>query len=120
MRNFRIRYQYCIEKRDDEGIKRISEQQTEYKNSQYTNFNLNYHKNLPRLYRGYSDGFYVQKNETTDTRYNNNKVSHYSMENEMKNESPSLFTLQNLKLMIRTISDLYCRILSEPEASLAE
>lgn len=91
-----------LKKRDDEGLKgsiSLNNRQST-KNSQYTNFNLNYHKKkFTQTFIGsYSDGYYVQKNETTDTRYENNRVTQLSMHNEMKNESPSLSSTSEFEI----------------------
>nr|WP_315034065.1 outer membrane beta-barrel family protein [uncultured Chryseobacterium sp.] len=83
-----------LKKRDDEGMKgsiSLNNRQST-KNSQYTNFNLNYHKKkFTQTFIGsYNNGDYVQKNEILNTRYENNRVSKLSLESEMRNESPSL------------------------------
>ncbi len=62
-----------LKKRDDEGIKgsiSLNNRQST-KNSQYTNFNLNYHKKkFTQTFIGsYNNGDYVQKNEILNTRY---------------------------------------------------
>ncbi|HCN51762.1 MAG TPA: TonB-dependent receptor [Chryseobacterium sp.] len=113
-----------LKKRDDEGMKgsiSLNNRQST-KNSQYTNFNLNYHKkNFTQTFiGGYSDGFYVQKNETTDTRYNNNKVTHYSMENEMKNESPSLSSTSEFEINDKNNIGLVLEYYQNRSLSLAE
>lgn len=91
-----------LKKRDDEGLKgsiSLNNRQST-KNSQYTNFNLNYHKKgFTQTFIGsYSDGFYVQKSETTDTRYKNNKITQFSMQNEMRNQSPSLSSTSEFEI----------------------
>jgi ferric enterobactin receptor len=91
-----------LKKRDDEGVKgsiSLNNRQST-KNSQYTNFNLNYHKKrFTQTFIGsYNNGTYVQKNESMDTRYENNKITRFSMENEMRNESPSLSSTSEFEI----------------------
>ncbi|PWN64006.1 TonB-dependent receptor domain-containing protein [Chryseobacterium viscerum] len=83
-----------LKKRDDEGMKgsiSLNNRQST-KNSQYANFNLNYHKKkfTQTFIGGYSSGNYVQKTQTWDNRYENNKLTQFNLENVMRNESPSL------------------------------
>lgn len=113
-----------LKKRDDEGMKgsiSLNNRQST-KNSQNANFNLNYHKkNFTQTFiGGYSDGFYVQKNETTDTRYNNNKVTHYRMENVMKNESPSLSSTSEFEINDKNNIGLVLEYYQNRSLSLAE
>ncbi|MBV8325059.1 TonB-dependent receptor [Chryseobacterium sp.] len=91
-----------LKKRDDEGMKgsiSLNNRQST-KNSQYTNFNLNYHKKrfTQTLIGSYNNGDYVQKNEIVNTRYENNKVSQLSLETETRNESPSLSSTSEFEL----------------------
>lgn len=91
-----------LKKRDDEGLKgsiSLNNRQST-KNSQYTNFNLNYHKKkfTQTLIGGYNNGNYVQKIETWDNRYASNKMTQFNMENEMRNESPSLSSTSEFEL----------------------
>ncbi|MFZ4929544.1 outer membrane beta-barrel family protein [Chryseobacterium sp. Mn2064] len=91
-----------LKKRDDEGMKgsiSLNNRQST-KNSQYTNFNLNYHKKkfTQTLIGSYSNGTYVQKNETLDTRYKNNRINTTSVETEMRNESPSLSSTSEFEI----------------------
>ncbi|VFA41587.1 outer membrane beta-barrel family protein [Chryseobacterium indologenes] len=91
-----------LKKRDDEGIKgsiSLNNRQST-KNSQYTNFNLNYHKKkFTQTFIGsYNNGDYVQKNEILNTRYENNRVSQLSLESEMRNESPSLSSTSEFEI----------------------
>ncbi|KAB1230862.1 TonB-dependent receptor domain-containing protein [Chryseobacterium viscerum] len=83
-----------LKKRDDEGMKgsiSLNNRQST-KNSQYANFNLNYHKKkfTQTFIGGYSSGNYVQKTQTWDNRFENNKLTQFNLENVMRNESPSL------------------------------
>ncbi|REC42125.1 outer membrane beta-barrel protein [Chryseobacterium pennipullorum] len=83
-----------LKKRDDEGMKgsiSLNNRQST-KNSQYTNFNLNYHKKkfTQTFIGGYNNATYVQKNDVVNTLYKNNKVSRLNYETEYRNESPSL------------------------------
>ena len=83
-----------LKKRDDEGIKGSvtfnNRQNT--KNSQYTNFNLNYHKDkfTQTIVGSYSDNTYVQKNSILNTLYENNDVTQITSENVYKGKNPSL------------------------------
>ncbi|UKB81065.1 TonB-dependent receptor domain-containing protein [Chryseobacterium sp. MEBOG07] len=83
-----------LKKRDDEGMKgsiSLNNRQST-KNSQYANFNLNYHKKkfTQTFIGGYNSGNYVQKTQTWDNRFENNKLTQFNLENVMRNESPSL------------------------------
>jgi hypothetical protein len=83
-----------LKKRDDEGMKgsiSLNNRQST-KNSQYVNFNLNYHKKkfTQTFIGGYNSGNYVQKTQTWDNRFENNKLTQFNLENVMRNESPSL------------------------------
>lgn len=91
-----------LKKRDDEGIKgsvSLNNRQST-KNSQYANFNFNYHKKkfTQTFIGGYNNGDYVQTNEIENTRYENNMVSKLSLKNEMRNESPSLSSTSEFEL----------------------
>lgn len=91
-----------LKKRDDEGMKgsiSLNNRQST-KNSQYTNFNLNYHKKkFTQTFIGsYNNGTYVQKNETLDTRYKTNRINKTSVETESRNESPSLSSTSEFEL----------------------
>lgn len=91
-----------LKKRDDEGIKgsiSLNNRQST-KNSQYTNFNLNYHKkNFTQTFIGsYNSGNYVQKTQTWDNRYATNRLTQFNMENEMRNESPSFSSTSEFEL----------------------
>ncbi|CAD0220152.1 outer membrane beta-barrel family protein [Chryseobacterium sp. D764] len=91
-----------LKKRDDEGLKgSISfNNRQSTKNSQYTNFNLNYHKKkfTQTLIGSYNDGTYVQKNQTWDNRYAENKLTQFNLENVMRNESPSLSSTSEFEI----------------------
>ncbi|MXS69747.1 outer membrane beta-barrel protein [Flavobacteriaceae bacterium W22] len=91
-----------LKKRDDEGIKGSvtfnNRQNT--KNSQYTNFNLNYHKNkfTQTLIGSYSDNTFVQKNSIINTLYENNDVTQIDSENIFKGKNPSLSSTSEYEL----------------------
>ncbi|PWN72296.1 TonB-dependent receptor [Chryseobacterium phosphatilyticum] len=91
-----------LKKRDDEGIKGSLSLNNRHstKNSQYTNFNLNYHKKkFTQTFIGsYNNGNYVQKTETWDNRYKDNKLTQFSLENVMRNESPSLSSTSEFEI----------------------
>ncbi|WP_433631500.1 outer membrane beta-barrel protein [Chryseobacterium cucumeris] len=91
-----------LKKRDDEGIKgsiSLNNRQST-KNSQYTNFNLNYHKKrfTQTFIGGYNSGNYVQKTQTWDNRYSTNKLTQFNLENVMRNESPSISSTSEFEL----------------------
>lgn len=104
-----------LKKRDDEGIKGSvtfnNRQNT--KNSQYTNFNLNYHKkNFTQTFIGsYSDNTYVQKNSFVNTVYENNDVTQGSTNNIYTGKNPSLSSTSeyeiNDKNTVGVILELY-------------
>ncbi|AKK71279.1 TonB-dependent receptor [Chryseobacterium gallinarum] len=91
-----------LKKRDDEGLKgsiSLNNRQST-KNSQYTNFNLNYHKKrFTQTFIGsYNDGAYVNKNEILNSRYENDRVSRLSLETVSRNESPSLSSTSEFEI----------------------
>lgn len=92
-----------LKKRDDEGIKgSISlKNRQSTKNSQYTNFNLNYHKkNFTQTFIGsYSNENYVQKGSKAIVSYdaaNNDSNSNY--ETISRSEAPSLSSTSEFEL----------------------
>ncbi len=82
-----------LKKRDDEGIKgSVSLTNTQNtKNSQYANFNVNYHRNkFTQTFTGsYNNNYYVQRNENTNTIYANNAVNILNAESVSLYQSPS-------------------------------
>ncbi|MCW3161656.1 outer membrane beta-barrel protein [Chryseobacterium oryctis] len=91
-----------LKKRDDEGIKgsvTLNNRQNT-KNSQYANFNLNYHrKNFTQTFIGsYNDNIFIQKNSILNTLYENNKVTQIEGENVYKSKSPSFSSTSEFEL----------------------
>lgn len=91
-----------LKKRDDEGLKGsvtfTNSQST--KNSQYSNFNLNYHrKNFTQtLTGGYNDSNNVNKNHNITTLYANNAVTETKTENTGRYKSPSFSSTSEFEL----------------------
>lgn len=104
-----------LKKRDDEGFKGSvtfnNRQNTQ--NSQYTNFNLNYHKKkfTQTLIGSYSDNTFVQKNSFIYTVYENNSVTEASSKSIYRGKNPSLSSTSefeiNDKNTIGVILELY-------------
>ncbi|OPC03876.1 TonB-dependent receptor [Elizabethkingia ursingii] len=83
-----------LKKRDDEGIKgsvTFNNRQNS-KNSQYTNFNLNYHKKnfTQTLIGSYGNNNNFQKNTNVNTLYKDNDVTNIVNEILSSNKSPSI------------------------------
>lgn len=91
-----------LKKRDDEGMKGSitfnNRQNTQ--NSQYTNFNLNYHKKkfTQTLIGSYSDNTFVQKNSFLNTIYENNVVTDGSTNSIYKGKNPSLSSTSEFEM----------------------
>lgn len=91
-----------LKKRDDEGLKGsvtfTNSQST--KNSQYSNFNLNYHKkNFTQTFTGgYNDSNNVNKNQNITTLYANNAVTETKTENTGRYKSPSFSSTSEFEL----------------------
>jgi len=104
-----------LKKRDDEGLKGSvtlnNRQNTE--NSQYTNFNLNYHKKsfTQTLVGSYSDNTWVQENSFVNTINENNVVTEGSTQNVYRGKNPSLSSTSeyeiNDKNTVGVILELY-------------
>jgi ferric enterobactin receptor len=104
-----------LKKRDDEGMKGSitfnNRQNTQ--NSQYTNFNLNYHKKkfTQTLVGSYSDNTFVQKNSFLNTIYENNVVTEGNTNSIYKGKNPSLSSTSefeiNDKNTVGVIVELY-------------
>ncbi|WP_262151876.1 outer membrane beta-barrel protein [Chryseobacterium foetidum] len=83
-----------LKKRDDEGLKGSvtlnNRQNTQ--NSQYTNFNLNYHRKsfTQTLVGSYSDNTWVQGSSFVNTIYENNNVTQGTTQNIYRGKNPSL------------------------------
>lgn len=92
-----------LKKRDDEGIKgsiSLNNRQST-KNSQYTNFNLNYHKKgFTQTFIGsYGNNTYVQKGAKNIRSYDkNNKDSDLEYETVTRSENPSLSSTSEFEL----------------------
>lgn len=91
-----------LKKRDDEGLKGSAtfNNRQNRKNSQYTNLNLNYHKEkfTQTVIGSYSDNTYVQQNSIFNTLYENNKITQIESESIYKNQSPSLSSTSEFEL----------------------
>ncbi len=91
-----------LKKRDDEGLKGsvsfTNSQST--KNSQYANFNLNYHKKAftQTLSGSYSDNTYVSENHNINTLYENNSVTEIYSNATWKSKVPSFSSTSELEL----------------------
>lgn len=104
-----------LKKRDDEGMKGSitfnNRQNTQ--NSQYTNFNLNYHKKkfTQTLVGSYSDNTFVQKNSFLNTIYEDNVVTEGNTNSIYKGKNPSLSSTSefeiNDKNTVGVIIELY-------------
>ena len=70
------------------------------KNSQYTNFNFNYHKKnfTQTLSGGYNNGEYVYKNTNENYIYANKSLTNIKTENNSRNRVPSLSSTSELEL----------------------
>ncbi|AZA77264.1 TonB-dependent receptor [Chryseobacterium sp. G0186] len=92
-----------LKKRDDEGIKgsiSLNNRQST-KNSQYTNFNLNYHKKrFTQTFIGsYGDNTYVEKGFKNIVSYDkNNKDRNLDFETENRSQSPSFSSTSEFEI----------------------
>lgn len=91
-----------LKKRDDEGMKgsvTLNNRQNR-KNSQYTNFNLNYHKKkfTQTLIGSYSDNTWAQNNSNIYNLYENNAVRDFTTKNIDRSKSPSLSSTSEFEL----------------------
>ncbi|ATL75964.1 TonB-dependent receptor [Chryseobacterium piperi] len=91
-----------LKKRDDEGMKgsvTLNNRQNR-KNSQYTNFNLNYHKKkFTQTFIGsYSDNTWAQNNSNIYNLYENNAVRDFTTKNIDRSKSPSLSSTSEFEL----------------------
>ncbi|OPC36357.1 outer membrane beta-barrel family protein [Elizabethkingia miricola] len=91
-----------LKKRDDEGIKgsvTFNNRQNS-KNSQYTNFNLNYHKKnfTQTLIGSYGNNNNFQKNTNVNTLYKDNDVTNIVNEILSSNKSPSISSTSEYEL----------------------
>ncbi|SMP32799.1 outer membrane beta-barrel protein [Chryseobacterium profundimaris] len=91
-----------LKKRDDEGLKgsvTLNNRQNT-KNSQYTNFNLNYHKKkfTQTLIGSYSDNTYVQRNSSFYTWYEDNSTNQIDSYIIGRNKSPSVSSTSEFEL----------------------
>ncbi|ASK31931.1 TonB-dependent receptor [Chryseobacterium sp. T16E-39] len=91
-----------LKKRDDEGIKgsvTLNNRQNR-KNSQYSNFNLNYHKKkfTQTVIGGYNDNTWVQRNSITNSLYKNNEVTSINTLNSDKSKTPSISSTSEFEL----------------------
>lgn len=91
-----------LKKRDDEGLKgsvSLTNSQST-KNSQYSNFNLNYHKKnfTQTLTGGYSDNTNINKNHQINTLYANNAVTDIETENTYKGKGKSFSSTSEFEM----------------------
>lgn len=91
-----------LKKRDDEGMKgsiTLNNRQNR-KNSQYTNFNLNYHKKkfTQTVIGSYSDNTWVQTNSIVNSLYENNDITTINTLNTDKSKSPSISSTSEYEL----------------------
>jgi len=91
-----------LKKRDDEGMKgsiTLNNRQNT-KNSQYTNFNLNYHKKnfTQTLIGSYSDNTYVQKNSSFYTWYDDNSTNQIDSYMIGRSKSPSVSSTSEFEI----------------------
>lgn len=91
-----------LKKREDEGLKgsvSLTNSQST-KNSQYSNFNFNYHKkNFTQTFTGsYNDNTNVFKNHTIRTLYENNAVTEVESETLGRYKSPSFSSTSEFEL----------------------
>lgn len=91
-----------LKKRDDEGMKgsvTLNNRQNR-KNSQYTNFNLNYHKKkfTQTVIGSYSDNTWSQTYSNINTLYENNDVTSINTKNIDRSKSPSLSSTSEYEL----------------------
>ncbi|MDH6252510.1 ferric enterobactin receptor [Chryseobacterium sp. H1D6B] len=91
-----------LKKRDDEGMKgsvTLNNRQNR-KNSQYTNFNLNYHKKkvTQTLIGSYSDNTWAQNSSIINSLYENNAVTNINTQNISRNKSPSISSTSEYEL----------------------
>lgn len=91
-----------LKKRDDEGLKGSvtlnNKQSTQ--NSQYTNFNLNYHRKkiTQTLIGSYSDNVFIQKNSFANTIYENNVVTSGLTDNIYRGRHTSLSSTSEFEI----------------------
>jgi len=91
-----------LKKRDDEGFKGSvtfnNRQNT--KNSQYTNFNVNYHKKnfTQTVIGGYGNNTNVQSNSSIQTTYADNATTYRDSRTVMESKSPSLSSTSEFEL----------------------
>lgn len=91
-----------LKKRDDEGLKgsvTLNNRQNT-KNSQYTNFNLNYHKKnfTQTLIGSYSDNTYVQRNSSFYTWYEDNSTNQIDSYIIGRSKSPSVSSTSEFEI----------------------
>ncbi|OCA77171.1 TonB-dependent receptor [Chryseobacterium artocarpi] len=114
-----------LKKRDDEGIKgsiSLNNRQST-KNSQYTNFNLNYHKKgFTQTFIGsYGNNTYVQKGAKNIRSYDkSNKDSDIEYETVTKSENPSLSSTSEFELNDKNNVGLILEYFQSRSKSLSE
>lgn len=91
-----------LKKRDDEGFKgsvTLNNRQNT-KNSQYTNFNVNYHKKnfTQTVIGGYGNNTNVQSNSSIQTMDADNSTTYRDSRTVMESKSPSLSSTSELEL----------------------
>ncbi|MBK1895386.1 outer membrane beta-barrel family protein [Chryseobacterium paridis] len=91
-----------LKKRDDEGMKgsvTLNNRQNR-KNSQYTNFNLNYHKEkfTQTVIGSYSDNTWSQGNSSIYNFYKDNSVRTINNQNIDRSKSPSISSTSEFEL----------------------
>ena len=114
-----------LKKRDDEGIKgsiSLNNRQST-KNSQYTNFHLNYHKKgFTQTFIGsYGNNTYVQKGAKNIRSYDkSNKDSDIEYETVTKSENPSLSSTSEFELNDKNNIGLILEYFQSRSRSLSE
>lgn len=114
-----------LKKRDDEGMKgsiSLNNRQST-KNSQYTNFNLNYHKKgFTQTFIGsYGNNTYVQKGAKNIRSYDkSNKDSDIEYETVTKSENPSLSSTSEFELNDKNNVGLILEYFQSRSLSLSE
>ncbi|MDR2205580.1 MAG: TonB-dependent receptor [Flavobacteriaceae bacterium] len=91
-----------LKKPDNEGIKGSASftNRQGYKNSQYTNLNLNYHKNkFTQTFSGsYDDGTYINRSSNENLLYADNSLTKINTETTYLNKTPSVSTTSEFEL----------------------
>lgn len=113
-----------LKKRDDEGMKgsvTLNNRQNR-KNSQYTNFNLNYHKKkfTQTVIGSYSDNTWSQTYSNVNYLYENNDITSINTKNTDRSKSPSLSSTSEYELNDKNNIGVILEYYQSKRSTLAE